>query len=211
MKASPNNPIRYRGYYYDVETGLYYLQSRYYDPQTGRFINADDTDYLGADGSFASYNLFAYCNNNPVMNVYPSGCLKASISHISKNKYKATIKLTNSDIKKIKFGINSFMIVFDAICGIIAVVGGIPTLGISVLAATIEGIVVSAVCGLTLAYIDYKDNGKGAKITFSFKCGVYTRYRTFYRFSGWKLKKKVRKVVIPYAYITSTPKLTWNK
>ena len=68
------NPIRYRGYYYDVETGLYYLQSRYYDPQTGRFINADDTDYLGADGSFASYNLFAYCSNNPVMNVDPSGC-----------------------------------------------------------------------------------------------------------------------------------------
>ena len=67
------NPIRYRGYYYDVETGLYYLQSRYYDPQTGRFINADDTDYLGADGSFASYNLFAYCSNNPVMNSDPTG------------------------------------------------------------------------------------------------------------------------------------------
>ena len=35
------NPYRYRGYYYDIETGLYYLQSRYYDPETGRFINAD--------------------------------------------------------------------------------------------------------------------------------------------------------------------------
>ena len=67
------NPIRYRGYYYDVETGLYYLQSRYYDPQTGRFINADDTDFIGADGSFASYNLFAYCNNNPVNYKDPSG------------------------------------------------------------------------------------------------------------------------------------------
>ena len=73
------NPIRYRGYYYDVETGLYYLQSRYYDPQTGRFINADDTDYLGADGSFASYNLFAYCNNNPVNNSDPSGCVCGSV------------------------------------------------------------------------------------------------------------------------------------
>jgi RHS repeat-associated protein len=38
------NPIRYRGYYYDSETGLYYLQSRYYDPELGRFINADDVD-----------------------------------------------------------------------------------------------------------------------------------------------------------------------
>ena len=60
------NPIRYRGYYYDVETGFYYLQSRYYDPEVGRFINADDIDCLGADGSQLSYNLFAYCMNSPV-------------------------------------------------------------------------------------------------------------------------------------------------
>ena len=60
------NPLLYRGYVYDRETGLYYLQSRYYDPEIGRFINADDIDYLGADGSPLSYNLFAYCMNNPV-------------------------------------------------------------------------------------------------------------------------------------------------
>ncbi len=60
------NPIRYRGYYFDSETGLYYVSSRYYDPEIGRFINADDTEYLGADGSVLSYNLFAYCMNNPV-------------------------------------------------------------------------------------------------------------------------------------------------
>ena len=60
------NPLRYRGYYYDTETGLYYVSSRYYDPEIGRFINADDIDYLGADGSPLSYNLFAYCMNNPV-------------------------------------------------------------------------------------------------------------------------------------------------
>ena len=60
------NPIRYRSYYYDSETGFYYLQSRYYDPETGRFLNADDTANLGADGSILSYNLFAYCLNNPV-------------------------------------------------------------------------------------------------------------------------------------------------
>ena len=62
----------------------YYLQSRYYDPQTGRFINADDTDYLGADGSFASYNLFAYCSNNPVMNVDPSGHFYISLKNLAK-------------------------------------------------------------------------------------------------------------------------------
>jgi len=60
------NPLRYRGYVYDTETGLYYVSSRYYDPGIGRFINADDIDYLGADGSPLSYNLFAYCMNNPV-------------------------------------------------------------------------------------------------------------------------------------------------
>ena len=51
------NHLRYRGYYYDVETKLYYLQSRYYDPQTGRFINSDDTDYIGADGSNCVYSI----------------------------------------------------------------------------------------------------------------------------------------------------------
>ena len=58
--------VGYRGYFYDFETGLYYLRSRYYDPEIGRFINADDTAYLGYDASPLSMNLFAYCENNPV-------------------------------------------------------------------------------------------------------------------------------------------------
>ena len=59
------NPLRYRGYYYDSETGFYYLQSRYYDPATRRFINADV--YSSTDSSDAvSCNMFAYCGNNPV-------------------------------------------------------------------------------------------------------------------------------------------------
>ena len=58
------NPLRYRGYVYDRETDLYYLQSRYYDPQLGRFISADDPAFLGT-GNLTSFNLFAYCNNNP--------------------------------------------------------------------------------------------------------------------------------------------------
>ena len=60
------NPIRYRGYYYDVESGLYYVATRYYAPEKARFINADDVDLLGANGDFASLNLFAYCGNSPV-------------------------------------------------------------------------------------------------------------------------------------------------
>ncbi len=74
------NPIRYRGYYYDSETGMYYLNSRYYDPETGRFINADDTDYLGASGTVLGYNLFAYCENNPVNCSDPSGHKRKSFN-----------------------------------------------------------------------------------------------------------------------------------
>jgi len=61
------NPIRYRGYYYDSETGFYLTGTRYYDPEIGRFINADDTAVLDADyENIAQYNLYAYCWNNPV-------------------------------------------------------------------------------------------------------------------------------------------------
>ncbi len=66
------NPIRYRSYYYDTDTGLYYLQSRYYDAAIGRFINADG--YVGTSTTKAlSYNMFAYCLNNPVMFSDPTG------------------------------------------------------------------------------------------------------------------------------------------
>ncbi len=67
------NPCSYRGFYYDEETGYYYLQSRYYDPENGRFINADECEYLGSSNSPVAYNLFAYCNNAPVMFSDPTG------------------------------------------------------------------------------------------------------------------------------------------
>ena len=67
------NPFRYRGYVYDQETGLYYLQTRYYDPELGRFISADDLSCLGAGGELLGCNLFAYCGNNPVNRTDPDG------------------------------------------------------------------------------------------------------------------------------------------
>ena len=66
------NPLRYRGYYYDNDTGLYYLQSRYYDPTIGRFINADVYVTTNVTGLINS-NMFAYCENNPVNMVDNSG------------------------------------------------------------------------------------------------------------------------------------------
>ena len=61
------------GYYYAVETGFYYVSSRYYDPEVGRFISADTTDILGVDSDLYDKNLYAYCDNNPVMRTDANG------------------------------------------------------------------------------------------------------------------------------------------
>ena len=75
------NPILYKSYYYDSESGFYYLQSRYYDPIVGRFLNADDAAYLGVSGTVSTWNLFSYCENNPVMNKDSRGTV-VSPAHI---------------------------------------------------------------------------------------------------------------------------------
>ena len=66
------NPFRYRSYYFDTETSLYYLQTRYYDPELGRFISADSIEYLDPE-TLGGLNLYAYCGNNPVMAVDDTG------------------------------------------------------------------------------------------------------------------------------------------
>ena len=61
------NPFRFKGYYYDEELGMYYLNSRYYDPETGRFVNADDVEVLKTTPTaLTDKNLYSYCDNNPV-------------------------------------------------------------------------------------------------------------------------------------------------
>ena len=83
------NPLRYRGYYYDSETGFYYLRSRYYDPENHRFINADT--YASTDsGDAIACNMFAYCNNNPVVFLDSTGMY--SISAVT------TLVSTDNDI-----------------------------------------------------------------------------------------------------------------
>ena len=66
------NPFRYRSYYFDTETKLYFLQTRYYDPEVGRFINIDSIEYADPE-TINGLNLYAYCGNNPVMNIDPEG------------------------------------------------------------------------------------------------------------------------------------------
>lgn len=79
------NPFRYKGYYYDNETGMYYLKSRYYDAEIKRFICADG--YFSTGVGKHDCNMFLYCNNNPIMNVDVNGYsfisfVKKSISFV---------------------------------------------------------------------------------------------------------------------------------
>ena len=65
------NPFRYRGYYYDSETELYYLNSRYYSPEMGRYLNAGV--YISTGQGLLGNNMYVYCNNNPINNADPNG------------------------------------------------------------------------------------------------------------------------------------------
>ena len=73
-KVGARNPFRYKGYYYDVETGLYYCRSRYYDPAIRRFISADDTQVLRDNlDMLGEKNLYTYCDDNPITRVDGDG------------------------------------------------------------------------------------------------------------------------------------------
>lgn len=80
------NPFRYRSYYYDNETELYYLNSRYYSPKLRRFINADG--YLNANITLLTNNLFLYCDNNPIMNEDHNGKFFKFIGNVVKTATK---------------------------------------------------------------------------------------------------------------------------
>ena len=99
------NPFRYRGYYYDSETGLYYLNSRYYDPSVGRFINADDISYIQPT-DINGLNLFAYCGNNPVMYTDPEGTFAILSFLISLGISLAITSIGGTIIGGISAGIN---------------------------------------------------------------------------------------------------------
>lgn len=98
------NPFRYRSYYYDSDIEMYYLQSRYYDPDVCRFINSDDVNFIGATGTVGSYNAFAYCENNPVNRVDYTGCANSLIDNLNK--------------------IHAMMFTIMVFLGVIAFVGG---------------------------------------------------------------------------------------
>ena len=99
-----DNPFRYRGYYYDSETGMYYLNSRYYHPQIGRFINADG--YVQTGQGLLDKNMFAYCGNNPVNRIDPSGQSWADVKNWFAEKWNSVKEKFESLKKKAEKFIN---------------------------------------------------------------------------------------------------------
>ena len=102
FKLGEVNPFRYRGYYFDTESGLYYLQSRYYDPVTGRFINSDApmTTMLSAG------NLYCYCSDDPVNKTDASGYLDWDISYAMRAFYHVAGKDYLSDLEQVIYDLN---------------------------------------------------------------------------------------------------------
>ena len=122
------NPFRYRGYVYDTETGLYYLGSRYYNPETGRFINADNS----ISNSFESvhgYNLFAYCFNNPINMNDSSGSWPKWLEKVAKVVAVAAIVVTAAIVVAVAtagtggLGSAAAGVAFGTACG--GLVGGV--------------------------------------------------------------------------------------
>ncbi|MBC5787513.1 RHS repeat-associated core domain-containing protein [Clostridium sp. NSJ-27] len=94
------NPFRYRGYYYDTESGLYYLQNRYYDPLVKRFINCDTI--AGNTGAIDSHNTYSYCKNNPINNTDTNGqsCFKFLMKVVTKYIARPIVNAIKSVAKK---------------------------------------------------------------------------------------------------------------
>ena len=130
------NPIRYRGYYYDQDTRLYYLNARYYCPEWHRFISPDDTSYLDPKTP-NGLNLYAYCGNDPVNYCDPSGRLAITTTAIivgaliglvigASSSVVAQLEEYNGDWSQI----NLWEVAFDGIFG--AINGGLAASGINI-------------------------------------------------------------------------------
>ena len=110
------NPFRYRGYIYDEETELYWLRSRYYDPEIGRFLNADV--YVSTGTGLNGFNLFAYCNNNPILFVDSNGnrpIVGTSIENeTSEERFLSFATMNDIQVKTIQTDFSGAIYVMDA-------------------------------------------------------------------------------------------------
>ena len=138
-----SNPIRYRSYYYDEDTGLYYLNARYYNPEWRRFISPDDTAYLDIE-SANGLNLYAYCNNDPINYKDPSGHLAiTTIAIITGAIIGFGISATSSIVTQLEEHdgdwnkVNPWEVLYDGAFG--AISGGLAASGIGIMASAIFG------------------------------------------------------------------------
>ena len=178
------NPIRYRGYVYDTETGLYYLQSRYYDPFAGRFLNADaycDT----MSGSPLSTNMFAYCENDSINYADYDGFRITVNVKRTNNSYVLKVKLPWSDIsnyfnyRSIAYGIVGLVACFIPEPVVSKALG--VAAGIASLASAIASTLIS----------NYKKNKSIIfKMSFNYQKVKKTAY--FYIINTWWLKVRIR-------------------
>lgn len=121
------NPLRYRGYAYDEDTTLYCLQTRYYDPTTGRFINVDDTAYVDTNsGTPLSTNMFAYCENNFINKTDPNG--ENSVSFVNMSLANALSGITisiSASLISIKAALSSCWLPILCISAVVVAIVGI--------------------------------------------------------------------------------------
>ena len=172
------NPFRYRGYFYDTETGLYYLQSRYYDPQVGRFINADG--YVSTGQDVLGNNMFVYCGNNSISRLDPSGQFFQEIVEF----FKTAIVQTSNAMR-------GLAPVFAGCAGAAASDGPLPIgdiLGIGVAILTVIGAAGYGVCKATeaLAHSVPKTESKDKDITISLPTSGPTFYGVDMYGGTWK-------------------------
>ena len=152
VKISNLNPIRYRGYYLDSETGLYYLQSRYYDPAIGRFISADTIDVLSVSPTeLTDKNLFSYCDNNPITRADSGGAVwhivaGAMIGGVTSFVSSVAIDVVlGNEIDWMAAGISAG---FGALTGALTVACPTHAIAINSAFSTVESIVQDVVAGV---------------------------------------------------------------
>ena len=184
------NSIRYRGYVYDSEIEMYYLQSRYYDPETGRFINCDAPDYIGVSDTFTSWNGFAYCENDPVNNSDETGYFPLISLMLKKNYFHFSIILPWADISSYwKRRSTAY-----TICGMI--IGFLPVTGWVGVAITVAGVISSK-----LGDYIYQYRGKAIRMVISFNYRITLNFRHCYAFTRWGTKR----FLLPRLYLSM-----WN-
>ena len=140
------NPIRYRGYYYDSETGLYYLGSRYYDPQVRRFVNADGAAFATINpysNGLTDKNYFAYCDNNPVSRSDDGGQFWNIVAGaVIGGVVSAAISAADSLIESKGQSIDYDAMLHSAISGALA--GGVAASGVGIVGQRLVGAATSA-------------------------------------------------------------------